>query len=721
MELDDMKSPRYIGSVIITLCVVFILMPFTSAAQEQRDSKGKEFWCSFLPNIHNSQDSLYLHITADSAVNGTVEYISSSGERYRRTFVMSDPRRAVIIGLSPQHVELRGSVQDSLFSSNSQSGKILSTQVVHVSADKDISLSVLNKGNLSSDAFLALPTDMLGRSYLLLAAKNSRMLKDTLLDANRSTPSQCCIVATADSTIIKLQLSADGVNSPRSQSLLLHKGQCYFVQAQISTDSIAADLSGSRISASKPVAVFAGQQQTAISSTATTTGLSRNHLSEQLLPLELWDSSYVLAPFPDVASTTPGSDVIRVIASADNTVLRINGQVQDTLAFAEVFEAPLTQASVVESSEPIMVMQYKKSSAMANEANAVSDASMMTVVPSRQFLSRYRFVSMQAREGIKKAFNDQYMMMVVPDDAIKSIQFDGAAISTQFTSVAGSGYSVGMRKIADGIHSISCDKAFGLYVCGYGVSDMYSYPAGMGAHPYPYLQAKVSINDGEAKIGDSLSFVVRLEGLRYPPPVLEFTPSSYSFVVRFNATILTPTDPANRGTIKDGFQYAHFSGKTSALTVGDTLIHLPLICGLGDAEYSSVELAAMTWIDASGDTIPSMLEQRSGTFHLRDVWRDTMGTRLVNPQGAELQLLLTPNPMTDYCNLTSSQLQYGQGLVLKMYDAMANELRDYSTIAIDRFTKGLPVFVERKDLPAGVYYLRLSYGTHSIVRQLIIL
>ena len=62
---------------LILISVLFSVIYDASAQSEEKDSRGKDFWFTFIPNLHVNRpqtDSLYIFISATEATNGTISY-----------------------------------------------------------------------------------------------------------------------------------------------------------------------------------------------------------------------------------------------------------------------------------------------------------------------------------------------------------------------------------------------------------------------------------------------------------------------------------------------------------------------------------------------------------------------------------------------------------------------------------------------------------------------
>ena len=151
-----------------------------------------------------------------------------------------------------------------------------------------------------------------------------------------------------------------------------------------------------------------------------------------------------------------------------------------TMTAGEVreFYASGTQAApgdlFISSVEPIGVMQYMTGASNAN-ANGVGDPAMVYTSPTQQFLPRY--VVLVPGTWV----ND---VLIITRPAGVGVLLDDVQIPDgEFVSVAGSGYEVTRKIVADGVHTLrSADESSGLgvVVVGWDMYDSYAYIGGMG-------------------------------------------------------------------------------------------------------------------------------------------------------------------------------------------------------------------------------------------------
>jgi hypothetical protein len=735
--------------VYLSFCIALTVLCVGHLSAQNRDvvvsspksvsTAGRDFWLAFLPNMRitdesKNNDSLYIFISSDSSASGEVRYTLPNNSVVTRRFTIPDQRRVVSIGL-PSSMELKGMLDDTTLLQNNSSEKVLSTNTVRITSSYPVHVSALNFATHSSDATIVYPNASLGRSYIPLAYKPSPWFerKDTtfVYVPQKSTTAGCAIIATEDSTIVQLELtSATQFGLSGNRTISLSKGQVYFFQSRINpNDSNRTDLSGSRIIANKKIAVFSGHQGSRLPDFPNDKFSYRDFRStlfEQMIPVESWGTKFHLFSLdnpPGIMSS--GFDRVIVTASMDSTKLYFGGSIFDTLNLGEVLELThYGSARELTSSNPIFVAMYKESSTSQYDTTMkVSNASMRVIPPVELYSTSSRFVNYQIRQNGVRQYTEQYVAFVVPTNAVSTLIYDGSPISSQFTAIGNSGYSVTSRKISDGLHTASCEKPFMTYIYGYGPGMAYSTIGGAMLSKYPYLKAVVSADTVSAKIGDTVSISVRLDSLVLPPRIINYPLSELLFDVTFNATVLTPTKADDRGEIRDGLQYASFSVVPTSLKVGDTLANLSMICGLGDAEGSSVQINSLAWLSsASRDTVASLLTQQSGAVAIKDVWRDNQGARLINPNQGSINVSVSPNPIvTQAMAIITTRDTSKSAVMLKLYNSVGEEVLDITPTLVVQRNGTIEGYVERKMLPSGTYFIRASKGDRSVVRIVVLL
>lgn len=461
--------------------VVVSLVAALALCSAQQSTRGREFVVAFLPNYHaasSTGDSLYITIVASVPTKGTLELRDRSGVVAPRSFSITNPTQILTVSLSPASYELRGYNYREAFTTTNDIEKA-SPASIRIIADNDVSVYALNKAVRSSDASLILPLATLGTEYVVLSAKSDIQSAFPLpgLSTN-STPSQFCVVAGSDNTNVTIAPSSATFGASSAvKNIVLQKGESYLVQGQFTTDNSGGyDLSGTTIRSTKPVAVFAGHQRARIG--VSSTSASRDHLYEQLLPLSVWGTRYVLTPFVQPrGGWATGSDKYRVIACADSTEVRVNGSTVVRLKANAFFEGDITTGALITSTKKVMVALYKKTAGLGT--TDPGDPFMMVIPPRRQYSTSYRVSTVQAG-GV---YTQHFLTITIITADLPTLRVDGSAVNIPGVEVPNSCFSYVSIPVAAGAHTVSALSPIGLYVYGYGDADSYGYVGGMEFMP----------------------------------------------------------------------------------------------------------------------------------------------------------------------------------------------------------------------------------------------
>jgi len=499
--------------------VICCLASQTAHAQVYPDSKGKDFWFSFMPNWHNQEDQvasdpllqrehqLYVYIGAERPTRGRVTWRRNDGSEVVDTFAITDVRNIVSLSKFYQNIELRGinaSGANNLNYTSSQN-ETVALQSIHVESEDEVTVYALNQATLTSEAFMVLPTDALADDYMVVAYNSDVRLNGSTPNAT-TTPSQFVIVATEDSTEITIIPSVPTVKVPvakRPVSIVLDQGDSYLVQAD-PRKGTTNDLTGTIVRSDKPIAVFGGQQRAIVPIQNVADLGSRDCLIEQMTPIRTWGKSAYVTPFARTSNELNiGNDLYRVIAAFDSTEVYIDDQFQQVLMSGQVMERPLLNAHLIRTTNPSITVQLKKTSGIGGGQDVTrrGDPAMMLVPPAEQFMDKYRFISIQAYiydyvggkiRPIDSVYLEQWLNVVIPTVKLGTLVIDGVPVDqTRFLPIGASSYSWARLPMRDGVHEIKADTNFGIYVYGYGDANSYGYIGGMSFRPLDVYPPKL--------------------------------------------------------------------------------------------------------------------------------------------------------------------------------------------------------------------------------------
>lgn len=442
-----------------TLIIVaaLTLAAYSANAQALRTSRGKEFYCMVM-RYNGTPDSLggfdgnhYIRVFLSSPYAATA-IITVDSPAFQRT--------AYLVPNVVTSVSLPFEVEDTI-------PEAVTHQAIHIVADTDITAYVIYHKLYSTDSYMALPVTALGSDYTAVCYQTSW----------QQTAPEFGVVATEDATVVTITPTSStfmGHQVGVPWSVTLNKGESYLVYGDPSDDY--CDLTGTNVSSDKPIAMFSGHERTAIPGDS---GRSRDCLVEQIPPNSTLGTSFITVPF--APRPFPLYDVFRIVAPVDSTTISINGAVVRSLSAGQFYEFQSSQATQIQTSNPVIVAQYSLSGTDSSgiygglSGYVPWDPAMMIIPPTQQFLDDYTFAN-----SVDTAFSSSYVNVVIPDAAIGSLRLDGQPVTATFYPIPGSGYSYAQIQDEQGSHHITADKPFGIYVYGFGIADSYANTGGAG-------------------------------------------------------------------------------------------------------------------------------------------------------------------------------------------------------------------------------------------------
>lgn len=321
---------------------------------------------------------------------------------------------------------------------------LTTTTGVYVAAADPIQVYGLSQKQFSTDGFLGLSVDNLGTDYFVMAFKNTFF--------NIGAGPQLAVVGTENGTTV--QISPVG---SETYTVTLNEGQVHQL-------AVTADLTGSHIESSAPVAVFSGHNCAFVPGWPYA---ACDHLVEQMLPTNAWGWTHATMPL----SGREYGDTFRILAAHDDTHLFVNGTLVATLNRGEFHQRFIDDPAYITADQPILVAQYSNSGQLDN---VVADPFMMLIPPVEQFEPYYPGISTPP-SGI----DTNHLNIVAPTAAVGQITLDGTVITpTDFVTIGSSGYSGVQIEVITGSHELDSPLPFGVYAYGFDDWDSYGYPGG---------------------------------------------------------------------------------------------------------------------------------------------------------------------------------------------------------------------------------------------------
>jgi len=457
--------------------IFFFICPV--AADESEDpchysTEGTDFWFGLMQNRSNHPVH-YLEITVTSRFGADFTLTYGPNEIPIGANYSVEANKSIIVPIDFSLLESMGS-------------EIHENKGIHlVSKTNPVNVYALNYRTQSSDVAVIYPTESLGKEYFAMC----------YTPRNTSTAesnSEFLIVACEDNTNVTI---TPVVNTDQGKpanipfNIQLNKGQSFQVQSMNTAVAGQGDLSGSYVSANKPIAFFSGSKATPIPNSGYT-NFSYDHLYEQMPPTSTWGKEFYVVPLKQKVK-----DTYRVLAAEDGTIVTIEGLNRTiTLNRGKFFEFELTstQASRVISTKRVLLAQYCRSQ-RADGNTGVGDPFMIILSPVVQKVSDVTFVAYKSA----KVENIFYVNIITLTSEVGNILLDGSGISQDFAAFPNSRYSYAQVATKAGphrLHNPNEDGGFLAYMYGFGdFGDTESYGYGVGYNLDIQLDIEGDIKD----------------------------------------------------------------------------------------------------------------------------------------------------------------------------------------------------------------------------------
>jgi gliding motility-associated-like protein len=442
------------------LSAFLLLRAPLSLAQESGETRtnnaGKDFWLTLFARDRYNE----FHIS--SKYNATVTFTYTTNNSVQ-TFnvaagtVLTIPQDQIALAMNTM-VE---TVQD---------------KSLHITSDADIVVYFTSWGNYQDDGMMICPSDrqQYGDRYFL----NGLPFLVNGYTGNRA--GGYSIVATCDDVTLRITPSKNTATKPASVPFLLNlnKGETYTITN--SGTNAPKDLSGTQIevlsaSCCNPVNVF----NTGICSYAYwpysgPANLACDLFLEQLLPVSSWDTLYPVVPYQN----GPFS-IFKIVSSAANNAVYIDGSFIGTLAEGGCLDTILKQPAIVTATAPISISQH-----MVGYATSFTNPNPIPVqdIPVDSLSDPNTAMLLPLRDGLREAYfhtagqysvvNDEHynkfhrLTLISKTENINSITLNNVSIAQEFIPFPSNpGYQYAAIQPDTGVtyHLLSDDRIIAYY------------------------------------------------------------------------------------------------------------------------------------------------------------------------------------------------------------------------------------------------------------------
>jgi hypothetical protein len=443
-------------------------------------TQGRKFWAAFLENRYppSSSNTLTTELVIAS-LDGAAGTITNSYAGWTRHFTV--PAKGI-------HTE---SIPPA-YAYNTD-GEIIAEKAIYIETSADVSVYAANFQYTTSDAAVILPVEALGDEYYSLSF-NGNAGSGT----DDRTPEEFLIVATENNTLVTIvPKSKTGGARPAGNpyTIRLNRGQSYLVKSDITgaTDSQSnyVSITGTYIKSNRLIAVFAGHKRAHVGCSGTN---QRDHLFEQLLPLRLWGTQYLVVP------THLTEDLYRVLAAHDNTQFTVNGAAPITLNRGEYrdFSISSTQVAFIDADKPVSVALFAKSMSCTNES--IGDPFMLVLNPVQNMTRELTFSPLPTTN-----IRDHYVNITVKKQSKALTRLvnenTGQPVTLTFTDIPSRDYAYARVRITTAVpHSLKNEAGFTAYAYGAGNADSYGYLVGAR---FNHLQEPDMVRDTSYCVGET--------------------------------------------------------------------------------------------------------------------------------------------------------------------------------------------------------------------------
>ncbi|MBN9161039.1 MAG: hypothetical protein BGO98_13865 [Myxococcales bacterium 68-20] len=378
------------------------------------------------------------------------------------------------------------------------------TRAFHITSDAPVAAySIFPYGGAKSffpTATLLLPVSSWDKSYIAVATGRFGTLQPSDLDRRTLQ-----IVANEDDTKVSMRpleavSQGDGVApgvAGAPVTWTLSRGQVLQVTQ-------TANLTGSPISASKPVGMFGGSPCTFIPNNDPFCDLTQ----QQIAPFSQWGTQYALVPFKartlNVTSVARENVPWSIVGAVDGTVLTYDPEkppgAPATLSAgqtADFYTDTLVTVRSQDSKHPFYVGVHMTGATNGggspSRGMTMGDPDFVNIVPSEQFLDRYIFFT-------DHTFPDTTLTIVRKKTAngFRPVNLECAGEITGFAPLGKNGeYEYAYVELTKGFvsqkfakgecgygrHEAQSEGAFSVTVWGLGKDASYGYAGGMGSRP----------------------------------------------------------------------------------------------------------------------------------------------------------------------------------------------------------------------------------------------
>ena len=465
--------------VVFVLCLA--MLSSAVARSQSMPRSGQHFAFGVIEGaerLAGSQQATALTLTVVSAYSGTGVIRSPCG--FSSSFSFS-PTTATIISLP-----------DSLIHLNDLGA---TKKGILVETTEPVNLVLHDFLPEAGDATQIYPIEALDTSYV---ASEWGIWNDP--SDNENNRAEILVVAAYDETVVTITPSVQtllGQAAGVPFRLIMNKGDCYMVKADISAEPAVYSLTGSTVRSTAPVAVIVGTTCAYVPLAVQ----SCNELMDQLSGIRWWGSHFFLQPLGNEDS------VVELVAVSDRefslTVTPANGNNPLVLVSSgKRMDANFSGPIEVVSDVPVQIHQLTRASSLS--FTGVSDPTLVTVLPVSQYADTLLWNSPHLDDG-GGVLLQHWAPIIYPTAQASAIRLDGVPLPSipnsqlwgPVRAIGTSGMSAMNPTVAEGMHRITSPVPVFALATGFASADAYSFIPGTVSASVLQRVDESSIEEGQ--------------------------------------------------------------------------------------------------------------------------------------------------------------------------------------------------------------------------------
>lgn len=323
----------------------------------------------------------------------------------------------------------------------------MTDRALFITADAPVSALATNRRSATSDMTALLETNALRSDYFVLGWNQ----------LSPSNQSQLSITAVEDGTEVTFtpRNTLSGFAAGEAHTVTLNAGESLGLQG--------VDVTGTEVSATAPVAVFAGVR----CGNVPTGVFACDHVIAQQFGVEDFSTEFLMPRSPQAGVD---ADLIRVIAATDDTEVFVDGISRGTIDRGDFLTIDGVGNARITATNPVQLGQYMRGT---GGSRTLGDPALTIVPGTDQWLESYVFAVPTV--GDDADFAENYLMVVISEAAAPSLLLNEVPVpeADYAEREVIDGFVFGNIELGGGAGTVSADEPFLAMIAGLDTADSY--------------------------------------------------------------------------------------------------------------------------------------------------------------------------------------------------------------------------------------------------------